>query len=113
MGVPAHMLPHTVVRVRAATTTDAYNNTVQDWGAGADRVEMAGWLQQDSRKEPRSDGRDPLEQVWLLVTNDDDVLGTDRFEGLGLTFEVEGPPAPVHTPAGYHHTETTLRVVTG
>lgn len=113
MGVPDHLLPHTVTRVRAATSTDAYNNTVTSWGESASRTTMAGWLQQNTRTEPRSDGRDPLEQTWLLVTNDDDVLGTDRFEIGAATYEVEGPPEPVYTPAGYHHLETTLRLVTG
>lgn len=113
MGVPAHMLPHTVTRVRAATTTDSYNNTVPSWGDSASRLDMAAWLQQNQRSEPRSDGRDPLDQLWLLVTNEADILGGDRVEFGGMTFEVEGPPEPVYTPAGFHHTEATLRVVTG
>lgn len=114
MGIPAHLLIHTATRVRAATSTDAYNNTVTDWGVAASRTNMAAWLQQNTRTEPRSDGRDPLEQTWLLITNEADVLGTDRFEIDGTTYEVEGPPEKVYAPpAGYHHLETTLRQVTG
>jgi hypothetical protein len=113
MGIPSYLLIHTATRVRAATSTDSYNNTVTDWGAAASRTDMAAWLQQNTRTEPRSDGRDPLEQTWLLITNEDDVLGTDRFEIDGTTYEVEGPPEKVYTPAGYHHLETTLRLVTG
>lgn len=113
MGVPDALLPHEVTVVRPAVTTDAYGNDVRDYGAEATRTQMQAWLQQDHRTEPRSDGRNPLEQRWLMVTNDDDIQGYDHVEWSGQTFEVEGPPEPVHTPAGYHHTESTLRAVAG
>lgn len=113
MGVPAGMLPHSVTRVRPATAPDAHGNEQPDYGGGADRKVMPGWVQQDRRDEPREDGRDPLEQRWLLITNDDDVQGRDRIEWSGPTMEVEGPPEPVFTPAGYHHLESTLRAVEG
>jgi hypothetical protein len=118
MAVPARLLPHTVTRVRPATSTDSYGNTTYDYGSSASRKDMAAWLQQNNRAEPLSNGRDPLDQVWLLVTNDKDIQGRDRVEwtdpaGNDVTFEVDGPPAPVFTPGGYHHTESTLRVVSG
>ncbi len=117
-GVPAGLLPHTVTRVRPATSTDAHGNEVRDYGVAAARTTMSAWIQQNSRTEPTSNGRDPLEQIWLMVTNDPDVRGRDRVEwtppsAAALVFEVEGPPAPVSTPAGYHHTESTLKVVSG
>lgn len=113
MAIPDHMLPHTVTRVRPTTSTDSYGSTTYDYGAAANRKQLRGWMQQDRRTEPRSDGREPLAQDWLLVTNDGDIAGRDRIEWSGPTMEVEGPPEPVYTPAGYHHTETTLRVVAG
>ncbi|MEU6204590.1 hypothetical protein ABZ814_13495 [Micromonospora musae] len=113
MGVPDSLLPHTITRVRPAQSTDAHGNTVYDYGEAAARKAMRGWVQQDRRSEPREDGRDPLEQRWLLVTNDQDIQGRDRIEWSGPTMEVEGPPEPVFTPAGYHHLESTLRVVAG
>ena len=114
-GVPGRLLPHTVTRVRPATSTDIYGNTTYDYGPAANRKDMAAWLQQNNRTEPLSNGRDPLVQDWLMVTNDPDVQGYDRIEWADgpLTFEVDGPPAPVSTPAGYHHTESTLKVVAG
>jgi len=112
MGVPEALLPHTVVRVRPTETTDSHGNTVYDYDPGT-RVSMAAWMQQDSRTEPLTDGRDPLSQDWLMVTNDTDIAGRDRIEWNALVFEVDGPPAPVHTPAGFHHTEVTLKVVSG
>jgi hypothetical protein len=117
MSLPAHLLPHTVTLVRPASTADAYGNTVYDYGAGATRTAITAWIQQDSRTEPREDGRDALVQAWLVLTNHADILGTDRIEWTGpagaLVFEVDGPPEPTYTPAGLHHTEATLRVVTG
>lgn len=113
MGIPDGMLPHQVTIVRPATATDAHGNTVLDYGGAATRTTVAGWMQQDKRAEPRSDGRDPLEQHWLLIANHQDIQGKDRVEWSGPTMEVEGPPEPVFTPAGYHHTESTLRVVQG
>ncbi len=113
MSIPAGMLPQTVTRIRPATSTDTYGNTTYDYGAGASTASMTAWLQQDDRAEPLSDGRDPLEQIWLMITNDADVLGRDRITFGTITFEVQGPPEPAYTPAGYHHTESTLRVVSG
>lgn len=113
--VPEHLLPHQVTIVRPAVSTDEYGNEVHDYGPAATRTTVAGWLQQDRRTEPRTDGREPLEQRWLLVTNHQDVRGRDRLEWseTPTVFEVEGPPEPAYTPSGYHHEEATLRVVSG
>lgn len=113
--IPARLLPHTVTVVRPAATTDSHGNTVLDYGTGATRTQIAAWMQQDHRSEPLADGRDPLVQRWLLITNENDIQGRDRIEWdeTPATFEVDGPAYPVHTPAGVHHTEATLRVVEG
>lgn len=113
--VPALLLPQQVTIVRPAESIDSFGNTVYDYGAAATRTTVAAWLQQDRRTEPRSDGREPLVQRWALVTNHQDVQGRDRVEWseTPAVFEVEGPPEPTYTPAGFHHTEATLRVVSG
>lgn len=113
MGIPDAMLPHTVTKVRPAVTTSNYGNTAYDYGVAATRTDIRAWLQQNTRAEPRPDGREALEQSWLLMTNDPDVQGIDRIEFDALTFGVEGPPGPYYTPAGFHHTEATLRIVDG
>jgi hypothetical protein len=113
MGIPAHMLPQTVTRVRPSTSTDTYGNTTYNYASPTSSTSMTAWLQQDSRAEPLSDGRAALEQVWLMVTNDSDVLGRDRITFGTLVLEVDGPPASVYTPAGFHHLESTLKVVSG
>lgn len=116
MGLPAHLLAQTVTRIRPATSTDALGSTVYDYDVGT-RTALAAWIEQQSRTEPLADGRDPLVESWLLMVNESDVDGRDRFEWEApagtLTFEIDGPPRPVHTPAGYHHTEATLRAVAG
>lgn len=113
MGVPDHLLPHTVMVVRPALVPDDYGNTRRDYGETATRTEIRAWMQQDHRSEARTDGREAGIQAWLMVTNHGDLLRRDRIEFNGTTFEVEGPPEPVATPAGSHHTEATLRVVDG
>lgn len=113
MGVPSHLLPHLVTLVRPVEAADAYGNDTLSYGAGATRTDIAAWLQQDKRSEPRGEGRDPLEQLWLLITNHADVRGRDRIEFESIVYEVEGPPETSYTPAGVHHTEATLKVVSG
>lgn len=116
MGLPAHLLSQTVTRVRPVEATDTYGSKTYDYEAGT-RTALAAWIEQQSRTEPITDGRDPLVESWLLMVNEADVDGRDRFEWTGpngdLTFEVDGPPRPVNTPAGFHHTEATLKAVAG
>lgn len=116
MGIPARGLPHLITRVRPATSTDGYGDTTHDYGAGATRTTgIPAWLQQDQRSEKYSDGRTPLEQLWLLMTNERDIAAGDQIEwpAEDLTFTVEGEPEPTYTPAGFHHLEATLRIVAG
>lgn len=118
MGVPDRLLPHQVVVVRPVTGPDTYGNTTHDYGPAATRITVEAWLQQDQRTEAHEDGRDPLDQRWLLVTNHTDIDGRDRIEWAGhpggtATFEVDGPPEPTYTPAGFHHLEATLHRVEG
>lgn len=112
--IPAGMLPHTVTRIRPSTATDTLGNTTLSYTVPpATSLSLTAWLQQDDRTEPLADGRDPLAQRWLMVTNESDVAGYDRIVFGSLTFEVEGPTKPTYTPAGLHHLEATLRRVEG
>lgn len=118
MGVPAALLPQTVTVVEPAEDTDTYNNTTYDYGDDATRTQVTGWLQQDQRSEPHPDGRDPLDQRWLLVTNHPTITSRARIEWADhpqgpVVFQVEGPPEPTYTPVGFHHLECTLRVTEG
>lgn len=114
--VPAGLLPQQITLVRPAQTVDGYGSTVQDYGPAATRTVIEGWLQQDRRQAVTggtAEGRRPQEQSWLLVTNHPDVQALDRFEWNAVTFETGGPPEPVYTPRGFHHTEATLVIYTG
>lgn len=114
MGVPGHLLPLEVTVVRPVVVTDAYGSQTYDYGAAATRTtEVRCWLEQQERSEPLTDGRAPLIQRWLLVTNHFDILGRDRIEHGSKTYEVDGEPEPVYTPAGQHHLEATLKKVDG
>lgn len=124
MAIPGGLLPHTVVRVRPVVATDSHGAETRDYAGGA-RVTLApggtnggAWLQQDQRADGQTDGREAREQQWLLVCNYADITTGDRIEWADhpagtMTFEVDGPPEPAYEPGGYHHTEATLRVVSG
>lgn len=116
-GLPAHLLPHTVTKIRPASSTDSHGNDSYDYDNGA-RTSIEGWLQQDTRDEEFPDGRSPETQTWTFLTNHTDIDADDRIEWAEhpagtITFEVHGPAEPTSTPAGFHHMEATLRVVSG
>ena len=107
--IPARLLPHVVTIVTpAAGSADPH-------GAAATRTEVAAWVEQQSRSEAATVLRDGREQGWLLVTNHLAVTALDRVEWDGRTWEVDGPPRPVHTPASTaaHHLEADLRLWEG
>ncbi len=115
----------TLTKVRPAKTTDAYGNTVLDYGPAATRTTLPGWVWQASRREGRPDGRGPAEQVWELMCNEPDLDTDDRIEWSSgnpagpLVFAIEGPPQPSYRAGnvagaqGFHHTEATMRLVEG
>jgi hypothetical protein len=115
--------PQTITIISPAVGgPDAYGNPTYDYDAGATRRTVIAWLQQDQRTETYPAGRNPLEQRWLLITNDEDLTADDRIEWpahpLGpVVFAVEGPPEPTYRGgmAGgpIHHLEATLRILDG
>lgn len=120
--VPDRLLVHDVTLVEPAETVDSYNNVVYDYGPSATRTPVKAWLQQDQRLEQFREGRDPLDQRWLLVTNHPTISGHARIEWAGhpagaVTFEVDGPTEPTCAPlssgSALHHTEAQLRIVNG
>lgn len=120
--IPAHMLVHTVTVVTPAESANGYGDTVYDYGAAAGRTEVAAWLQQDQRIEQFRDGRDPLDERWLLLTNHAPIGGRDRIEWADhpagpVTFEIDGPTEPAYAPmstgTALHHVEAQLRIVSG
>jgi hypothetical protein len=119
-GIPGWLEPAALIVITPTRTgTDSFGNGIWDYGPGAVRRNIVGWVQQHRRTEGFMPGRDPLEESWLLITNDSGLTGSDRIQWLTyptgpITFEIEGPPEPVLRPSsGFHHTEATMRAVTG
>lgn len=119
--ISERLQPHTLNVVSPVMTDDGYGNLAADFGNTAPRRRIRGFVQQNQRAEPFTDGRAPLVGIWLLITNDPGVTGSDQIEWLtpdltavACTFTVDGPPEPVYsTTGGYHHLEATLRIVEG
>lgn len=126
-AVPGRLLPHQVVVVTPATSTDAYGNTVYDYGAAATRTTVQAWMQQDQRALVAAQGADPLQQKWLMVTNHSPIPRRARIEWAGhpegaVVFELDGRPDPSYNPLAIaaaggtvspHHTELALKLVDG
>lgn len=119
MTITGQLLTELVDLVRPAVTTDSHGNDDLDYGAAATRTPISGWLQQDARTETFPDGRNPAEQMWLMITDHADIDVDDRVEWANhpagpITFTIHGPVEPAYTPiGGFHHTEATLRVLAG
>lgn len=113
--IPERLLLHTVTRVRPVVTADTYGDRVLDHTSSTDRVTMSARLQQDQRRESYDLGREPLEQLWTMFTNVDDLAADDHVEWpeRSMTFTVHGPPEPTYDAVGFHHIEATLRVLEG
>jgi len=126
VGVPARLMPHRVTVVDPAVSTDAYGNTVYDYGAGATRTSgVAAWLEQQQRAQIPAIGADPLQERWLMVTDHSPVGRRARIEWTGpggaMVFELDGQPNPAYNPltmaaavsSAPHHTELSLKIVDG
>lgn len=113
MAIPARLLPVEVDWIRPASTTDSYGNTVDDWDEEATTTsQLQVWVDHRRTVEQR-DGRDVTVTTLLLITNELGVAAIDRFAWGDHTYEVDGEPAVVYTPAGPHHVEAALRLVVG
>lgn len=112
--IPVRLLPFTVTLIRPAVGVDRYNNPTYDYGPAATRTSIRAWIEQaDLAREDLRDGRDPIEGGWKLITNHADVDANDRLDWAARVYDLDGPAWPVHTPAGFHHTEASLRRVEG
>jgi head-tail adaptor len=114
------LLPHLVDVEHPGSTTDRYDNPVDDWTPGnTSHADVAAWLQQNTSAED-TDQRSAQIGEWLMLCNPFDidgnpltVYGTARVHWQGLDLEVIGPPGPAYTPAEFHHYEIRLKAVEG
>lgn len=110
--IPAGLLVHAATWVAPGSTTDTYGNTIPDWDT-ATSTAIRCRIEQSTRSETADVTRDALVASWRLFANETGIAGRDRITALGLTFEVDGPPALVADGAGTHHLEAVLRTVEG
>ncbi|URN11367.1 hypothetical protein LUW77_03495 [Streptomyces radiopugnans] len=108
---------HTIVRLRAAETTDRYGNTKRDWSA-PERLTVTGVNVQPAGVPARSDEDTTDRQVtvtgWHLSTPkgvDLDLEETDRVEWEGLTLQVDGKVGRWRVAGRVHHVEAALKEV--
>jgi hypothetical protein len=111
VSIPAHLLPITVTWLHPGTTTDGYGNTVDDW-ANPTASSLQVMIEQRRAVEELG-GRDATITGLVLFTNELGVEAIDRFVWAGVTYEADGDPWIVHSPAGPHHTEIALKRVEG
>jgi len=112
MSIPARLRPIDVTWIQPGTTTDGYGNTVADWADPAGETDLRVMIEQ-RRAIEELDGRTATVTTLVLFTNELGVAAVDRFVWGDDTYEIDGDPAIVHTPAGPHHAECQLRRVEG
>lgn len=109
--IPAHLLPISVTWIRPGTTTDSYGNTVPDWDTVTSSA-LPVMIEQRHTVE-QLENRDATVTTLVMFTNELAVAATDRVVWAGDTFDIDGEPWIVHSPAGPDHAEAALRRVEG
>lgn len=113
--IPERLLTQTVTIVTAGTTTttDSEGNPSRLAAASTSvpaRLERAGGFI-DGASESEA-GPVISTSDWLLILAPDVSIGQhDQVMAADATFEVVGPPVQQRTPAGVHHIEARLRLV--
>jgi hypothetical protein len=113
VSIPERLLPITVSWIRPGTTTDSYGNTTRDWSDGAATTSPLQVMIEQRRAIEQLDGRDATITTLVLFTNELGVEAIDRFVWDGRTYEADGDPWIVYSPAGPHHSEVAIVRVEG
>lgn len=90
------METETVTRLRAATRTDRYGETIADWSLAADELPIRTLTPAEPRPsaEPMQDARNAVTSGWTLyLPLDADVRSSDRVRVRGVAYAVLGQPA--------------------
>lgn len=94
-------MAETVIRQRATTTTDRYNNSVPDWTTPETVTLTARGVEPTSSTEDDRDGRQAVITGYrVYLDSGADVLPSDRVVLRGVTYEVNGTPADWRSPWG-------------
>lgn len=109
--IPERLLNRVLAWVEPETSDDAYGDaTVETWGAG---TAITGRIDPISSVEIADSTRDLSSSRFVLLTNATGLSSKARIVDGPVTYEVDGLPAVIDTPAGAHHTEARLRLVGG
>lgn len=111
MTIPARLLPITVTWVRPGVTLDGYGNTIPDWDTVTSSA-LDVMIERRRTSETRGN-RDATVTNLVMFTNELAVAATDRIVWGDDTFDVDGEPWVVHSPAGPDHAEVDLLRVVG
>lgn len=109
--IPAHLLPIEVTWMRPGITIDGYGNSVPDWDAVTSSP-LDVMIERRRTTEQRAN-RDATITNLVMFTNELAVAATDRIVWGDDTYDIDGEPWVVHTPAGPDHAEVDLLKVTG
>lgn len=105
------LLVHDVTLLEPASTTDAYGDTVKDWG-GATEHETVGRMVQRSATEALGDREADVTDWTLYLAGDETISHQARVRWRGLLFEVTGAAQPaIRRDPTVHHLEVPLRRV--
>lgn len=91
-------MAETVTRQRPSSSTDVYNNTVDDWTTPTETVLTVRGVEPVSSSED-NDGRQAVITGYRVYLDSAvDVLSGDRVVMRGDTYEVDGAPADWRSP---------------
>lgn len=103
------VLPHRVtVRSPQVGATDEWG--IASEGVATEVLEVPAWVERRTDDEQHDAEGDRLVEEWRMLTNHP-LAASDTVEWEGITFTVEGPPAPATSLRGHSHYEAVLRRV--
>lgn len=108
--IPDSLLPHSVVKVRPASSTDSYGDTAYDYGVSVTRTTIAARVEPEGQDEQHDALRDSTDERLTVFTNHTDIRPTDRMEWNAVTYDVLGPVAVFYAgPSSAHHARVTIQ----
>jgi hypothetical protein len=113
MSIPERLLPITISWIRPGTTSSGYGDTKDDWSEDAVTASDLQVMIEQRRAVEQLDGRDATVTTLVLFTNELGIQAIDRFVWDGRTYEADGDPWIVYSPAGPHHSEVAIVRVEG
>jgi head-tail adaptor len=108
--IPERLLTRSLTWIEPTISADRYGDAAEAWGAG---TAITGRIDTLSQLEVQDQTRDMATTVRVLFTNTTGLTSKARIVDGTTTYEVDGLPAVIDSPAGPHHTEARLRLIGG